>query len=176
MIQETKDIRKEIFKQPVRKGRSEDTGTRGRGKETDSRQAGRELGGGGGGAGAVLGQTPEERAEGKGEGRAGRGAQAPSALIPFGKEQRKPGRNAQHTDHSHQPLSTKHVPRAAPALTLGWGRFPPRPPPQITNNRLQRQHARSMQLTGARSRGPGMGASADNGHGPWAGGPQGGGS
>lgn len=30
-----------------------------------------------------------------------------------------------------------------------------------------------MQLTGARSRGPGMGASADNGHGPWAGGPPG---
>lgn len=44
MIQETKGVRKEILKQPVRTERSEDTDReqRGRGQETDSRQAGRE--------------------------------------------------------------------------------------------------------------------------------------
>ena len=39
----------------------------------------------------------------------------------FGKEQRKQERNAQNTDHSHQPLLTKHIPRAAPGPDPGLG-------------------------------------------------------
>lgn len=116
MIQETKDIRKEIFKQPMRKGRPEDTGTRGtrgRGKETDSRQAGRELGGGG--AGAMLGQTPEERAEGKGEGRAGGGAQGPQCSHSF----REGTKKAREKCTEHRPQSPTTVNQARPASCPG---------------------------------------------------------
>lgn len=45
------------------------------------------------------------------------------------KEQRKPERNARNTDHSHQPLLTKHVLRAAPGPDPGLGALPPWPSP-----------------------------------------------
>lgn len=80
-----------------------------------------------------------------------------SVLIPLWKGTKEA--REQCTNHRPQSPTTvdQHIPRAAPALSLGWGAFPAIAPPQITNNWLQRQHACSMQLTGARSRGPGWG-------------------
>lgn len=84
----------------------------------------------------VSGQTPREsegtsakgRAEqARGEARAGLGPGASGGdpgrgcSFLFGKERRKPERNAQNTDHSHQPLLTKHIPRAAPGPDPGLG-------------------------------------------------------
>lgn len=71
----------------------------------------------------MLGQTPEERAEGTANGRAEQAGESPGPVLSFlsRKERRKPERNAQSTDHSHQPLLTKHIPRAAPGPDPGLG-------------------------------------------------------
>ena len=85
--------------------------------------------------GEVQGQTPGEEqggvrkraAEQAGAepGLQSRGRDPPQplggALIPFGKGTKKARENARNTDHSHQPLLTKHVPRAAPGPDPGLG-------------------------------------------------------
>lgn len=63
----------------------------------------------------------EQRASANG--RAEQAGESPGPVLPFlsRKERRKPERNAQSTEHSHQPLLTKHIPRAAPGPDPGLG-------------------------------------------------------
>lgn len=127
MIQEAKDIRKGIIttarENKAEKGGDRDGGGERQRNETTNRQA--EVTQRGGGR-CMSGQTPGERARGhpqrgRGLGSLGETLALGECSFLFRKERRKPGRNAQNTDHSHQPLSTKHVPRAAPGPEPGLG-------------------------------------------------------